>query len=59
MTTNETLEDLALAYRCNYCGALPELWCQTVSGKTTYMLHGARTNPIVEAFGMGYSEAMS
>ena len=46
----------ALTIPCAYCGAAVGHRCVTASGRIADYPHGARTQPLTEAFGAGFTE---
>lgn len=51
---NDGLDALAMLYPCAHCQAERGHWCSTTSGAKTQFLHALRTQPVREAYAMGY-----
>lgn len=51
------LQELALSYPCQYCGAPVDRWCTTMpSRQLAGYLHETRMYAIRQAFGAGFNE---
>ena len=53
----QELDELAMLYRCEYCGANAGAQCRTLTGAKATRLHVTRLNGVTSAFGLGYQEA--
>ena len=50
------LDEIALQLPCPFCRAKAGEWCITASDEWASWLHGRRTTPIRDAWGLGYQE---
>lgn len=52
--TSGALDNLALHMACPVCRVAAGAWCVTQRYERTFYLHGPRTEPVREAFALGY-----